>query len=93
MCFNVLAGNRDDHSKNFSYLYDENKNAWRLSPAYDLTRNAGMNGQHATTVSGKGADIADDDLLRVGVQAGIALSKGRIILEEVREAVMSLNEH
>ena len=25
MCFNVFAHNRDDHSKNFSYLYDYNK--------------------------------------------------------------------
>ena len=23
MCFNVFAHNRDDHSKNFTYLYDE----------------------------------------------------------------------
>ncbi|MFR3091193.1 MAG: HipA domain-containing protein [Eggerthella lenta] len=53
MCFNVLAGNRDDHAKNFSYLYDEDRAVWTLSPAYDLTRNAGMNGEHATTVNGK----------------------------------------
>ena len=37
MCFNVFIGNRDDHSKNFSYLYDEESSAWRLAPAYDLT--------------------------------------------------------
>lgn len=36
MCFNVFAHNRDDHSKNFTYLYDEMKKGWRLSPAYDL---------------------------------------------------------
>ena len=29
MCFNVFAHNRDDHSKNFSFLYDENKKEWR----------------------------------------------------------------
>ncbi len=33
MCFNVFAHNRDDHSKNFSFLYDENKKEWHLSPA------------------------------------------------------------
>ena len=37
MCFNVFAHNRDDHSKNFTYLYYEEKDCWRLSPAYDLT--------------------------------------------------------
>ena len=37
MCFNVFAHNRDDHSKNFTYLYDDEKDRWSLSPAYDLT--------------------------------------------------------
>lgn len=27
MCFNVFAHNRDDHSKNFTYLYDEEKSS------------------------------------------------------------------
>lgn len=37
MCFNVYAHNRDDHAKNFTYIYDEENETWRLSPAYDLT--------------------------------------------------------
>ena len=37
MCFNVYAHNRDDHSKNFSYIYNIDEKAWKLSPAYDLT--------------------------------------------------------
>lgn len=90
MCFNVLVGNKDDHSKNFSYLYNEKSHSWALSPAYDLTRNAGMNGQHATTVNGKGVDIEDDDLLTAALQAGLSQSKARLILEEVREAVLGL---
>lgn len=36
MCFNVFAHNRDDHSKNFTYLYNEQEERWMLSPAYDL---------------------------------------------------------
>ena len=32
---NVLANNRDDHAKNFSFLLDA-RNKWVLSPAYDL---------------------------------------------------------
>ena len=36
MCFNVFAHNRDDHAKNFTYLYDESSDGWRLRPAYDL---------------------------------------------------------
>lgn len=28
MCFNVFAHNRDDHSKNFTYIYDESNDKW-----------------------------------------------------------------
>lgn len=36
MIFNIVFANRDDHSKNFSYLMDKN-GTWRAAPAYDLT--------------------------------------------------------
>lgn len=39
MIFNVRTGNADDHGKNHSFLYDEDKRCWSLSPAYDLTLN------------------------------------------------------
>lgn len=35
--FNVVAGNEDDHGKNFAFLYDEISRHYVLSPAYDLT--------------------------------------------------------
>ena len=54
MCFNVFAHNRDDHSKNFTYLYDEMKKGWRLSPAYDLTFSNTYYGEHTTMVDGNG---------------------------------------
>lgn len=85
MCFNVLFGNRDDHAKNFSYVYDERKSAWSLSPAYDLTPNAGMNGERATTVNGKGRMIGADDLLVVGTGAGVSRFACAKILNTVRD--------
>lgn len=36
MLFNLIFGNRDDHTRNFSYLMDCN-GLWRGAPAYDLT--------------------------------------------------------
>ena len=51
MCFNVFAHNRDDHSKNFSYLYDDNKKEWHLSPAYDLTYSSSFNGEDILSVA------------------------------------------
>lgn len=52
MCFNVFAHNRDDHAKNFSFLYDEPEKRWKLSPAYDLTYSHSIGGEHATSVHG-----------------------------------------
>lgn len=58
MCFNVFAHNRDDHSKNFTYLYDDTTDSWRLSPAYDLTYSNTYYGEHTTTVDGNGRNPA-----------------------------------
>ena len=54
MCFNVFAHNRDDHAKNFSWLYDPAQDCWHPSPAYDLTWSTIYYGEHATTVDGNG---------------------------------------
>ena len=51
--FNVLAHNRDDHSKNFSFLMNE-VGEWQLSPAYDLTFSSGPGGEQSTMVIGEG---------------------------------------
>ncbi len=48
MCFNVLIGNKDDHSKNFAFIYDE---GWQLAPAFDLLPSDGLNGYHTTSVN------------------------------------------
>ena len=89
MCFNVFIGNRDDHSKNFSYVYDEGEGAWHLSPAYDLTQNSGAYGEHATTVNGKGRGISLDDLVSVGVEAGIARSAATSMARNMRALISS----
>ena len=71
MCFNVFAHNRDDHSKNFSYLYDDNKKEWHISPAYDLTYSSSFNGEHATTINGEGKNPDLDDILAVAKNIGL----------------------
>lgn len=90
MCFNVMIGNRDDHSKNFSFLRSTNTDGqWMLSPAYDLTSNSGMNGEHATIVNGKRRDITAEDIIAAGKQAGIKESSARLILQQIAEEVNS----
>jgi serine/threonine-protein kinase HipA len=90
MCFNVFAHNRDDHSKNFSFIYDIETNRWKLSPAYDLTYNVGMAGEHATTVNGKGHDIELADLMLLGENAGLSKSDCADIALEVKEKTVKL---
>lgn len=58
MVFNILIGNKDDHAKNFSFVY--NNGCWSASPAYDLLPSAGFNGNHSTTVNGKGQPSLSD---------------------------------
>ncbi len=87
MCFNVFIGNRDDHAKNFSFLFDGQTGRWTLSPAYDLTNNPGTYGERATTVGGKGRGIALDDLVAAGVKAGIGERHARQTAQRMRAAV------
>ena len=91
MCFNVFSHNRDDHSKNFSYLYDESRGLWRLAPAYDLTWSSTYFGEHTTTVDGNGRDPGMRELINVGIKAGISKRKcidlAELIQEQTRELV------
>ena len=86
MCFNVLGHNRDDHTKNFSFVHTE-QNGWRLSPAYDITYSSTYWGEHTTAVNGKGKDISVDDLVTVGRGAGLSKEYCISAYEEVRSAV------
>lgn len=87
MCFNVFAHNRDDHSKNFTYLYDEEEKQWRLSPAYDLTYSTTYYGEHTTTVDGNGRNPGKRELLAVGLEAGLRKDKCETMIEEIRTCV------
>lgn len=87
MCFNVFAHNRDDHSKNFTYLYHENAGTWRLSPAYDLTYSNTYYGEHTTTVDENGLEPGIKELVNVGVKAGMSRGTCRETAKEIQECV------
>ena len=86
MVFNVKSGNRDDHSKNFSFLLNKNFE-WRLAPAYDLTPSAGINGEQTAMVNGKGRNITDEDLIAAAKVADIPASAVRSIINTVESAL------
>lgn len=87
MCFNVFSHNRDDHSKNFSFIYNEVLNKWELSPAYDLTYSYSINGEHATTINGNGVNPSLNDILKVAEKIGLDKKKAEKIAIEIRETV------
>lgn len=92
MCFNVMTHNRDDHTKNFSFLYT-NDNGWRLAPAYDLTYSETYWGEHTTSVNGKGKAITDDDLIKVGTEAELSERFCKEALNEINEKTKSLEKY
>lgn len=92
MCFNVFAHNRDDHSRNFTYLFEEKEGRWILSPAYDLTYSYSIGGEHATTINGEGRNPRMKDVLEVAKQIGMKEAKAKAIAEEIKDCVMEMLE-
>lgn len=90
MCFNVFAHNRDDHSKNFSYLYNEQESRFIFAPAYDLTYSNSLNGEHATTVNGNGSNPGMEDILAVAAGIGIKAAQARKIADNIRNCVYEM---
>lgn len=89
MCFNVFAHNRDDHSKNFTYIYVEQEKRWVLSPAYDLTYSNSIGGEHATTVHGEGRGPGMADILEVAKTIGLNGQWARAEAKLIKETVFS----
>ncbi len=84
-CFNVFAHNRDDHSRNFAYLMDD-QGTWTPSPAYDLTFSEGPGGEHTTLVAGEGRSPGAGHLVALAADVGLKKKSAKIV-DEVRAAV------
>ena len=81
MTFNVLALNRDDHTKNFAFILREN-GKWELAPAYDVChafdpKNKWLN-LHALTINGKRENITRKDLM--GIAKSMNIKKAEQII-------------
>ena len=84
--FNVLSHNRDDHSKNFSFLMDA-EGIWKLSPAYDLTFSSGPRGQQSTMVMGEGQFPTIDHLVKLGIEAHLKRDKIDAVIQQTKNAL------
>jgi len=72
ICFNILAGNDDDHAKNHAFIMEPD-GSWMVSPAYDLTRTSNplVSGMRAGAVYGKNINVNRADLQRLGESHGV----------------------
>ncbi len=84
--FNVLAHNRDDHGKNFTFLMNAD-GEWSLSPAYDLTFSSGPRGEQSTLVMGEGKNPSVRQLTALGLEAKIPRATINQIIEQTKAAL------
>ena len=88
MIFNILSGNRDDHTKNFSFLMN-GKGQWSLSPAYDVTFNSGINGHHSMAIAGEACNVSREAIQKV---ASLIPLKKKEVDELIDEVASSLSQ-
>jgi serine/threonine-protein kinase HipA len=82
--FNVFAHNRDDHSKNFSFLMNSKGN-WTFAPAYDLTFSHSNHGMHSTSIAGESSNPTQKNLLELANY--FKVKNANEIIDEVRNTV------
>ena len=96
MVFNVVAYNRDDHSKQISFLMDKTGD-WRLSPAYDMTfafNPAGaFTSSHQMSVNRKRTEITDEDFMAVAHRQGLNGSSAKRLVRAVREVIANWRDY
>jgi serine/threonine-protein kinase HipA len=84
--FNVLAHNRDDHARQFSFIM-ERDGSWRMAPAYDLTWSPGPGGEHSSAVLGHGKNITRAHLIELGKKADMKERDANQVIERVEDAL------
>lgn len=91
MCFNIMAMNNDDHSKNFAFMLKGGR--WRLAPAYDMAYCYAPNNpwvsQHWMRAAGKRKDHNKSDLMAVAKSSFKSVNRQVFIdiIDEVSEAL------
>jgi serine/threonine-protein kinase HipA len=76
MVFNVVFANIDDHLKNHSFIYNEESDTWRLSPAYDITYSLNLNLvfsniNRALSINQKRNEISRKDIMKIADEFSI----------------------
>ena len=86
MVFNILAHNRDDHTRQHAFLMDASGD-WRLAPAYDLTFSAGPGGEHYLDVEGEGRRPTRAHVEKLAKRHGLSGKQAAIVIDDVTAAI------
>ncbi len=95
MIFNIIFANTDDHLKNHAFIYNQKKDSWELSPAYDIT--FAMNPlidfkqpKRALSVNGKRNKITLQDVYKIAEDYTIKNPDG--IIKEIESQQKELSK-
>ena len=86
MIFNILACNRDDHTRQHAFLMNET-GEWRLAPAYDLTFSAGPGGEHYLAIEGEGRKPTRKHVMALAKRHGLSEKIVGQMIDEIRAGV------
>lgn len=80
MVFNFLIENKDDHAKNFAFIYRDRD--WHFAPAYDLLPSDGINGFRTTSINDK-IEPTKEDLLTMATKAGLNEQEAVVMFDRI----------
>lgn len=89
--FNVVFNNRDDHSKNFSFLLNKNGH-WKFSPGYDLTFSEGPRGEHQMDICGEAKSPTRKTLLELAKKTDISEKTANQVLLQIITVAERFND-
>lgn len=88
MVFNFLISNKDDHAKNFAFIYRDGE--WHLAPAYDLLPSDGINGFHTTSINDS-IRPTKNDIIDLAVKNGLNKKEAELIFERMFDIIIMNN--
>ncbi len=84
--FNLFAANQDDHTKNWSFLQDDN-GQWRLAPFYDVTFSPTPHNQHTMSYAGYGQEPTVKAIKQLAAQANYSWKDAQNEITKVLESL------
>lgn len=84
--FNLFALNQDDHSKNWSFI-QEDEGQWQLSPFYDVTFSPTPYAEHMTSFNGFGKNPPCKAIQSLANQANLSWKEAMQIIDEIQQAI------